>query len=214
MARRSLALLALLAAGCAEPAAAPVAPSASALPSLIASVPTPAPTAKPALAVPAGAFLFFEDFERGVDRWELPEGAEKPQWRQLQAYTCGGAYTMLLGRPKASPYVPAEGASILALKAPIDLKKAVKPVLKFDVVASATPADALTVQPEVKAGEGDWQPLGEAVTASYPLMLPIVRELTPYVGQAIALRFRATMRAGSGETRGFYLDDVHVIEPG
>lgn len=203
---RLAAALALLALGCAPPAPAP-APNIS----LIDSLPSPSPSAS-ADVVPSGAFLFYEDFEQGAGRWTM-SAAPGPGWRLLQAYTCGGAFTMHLGLPEQAPFQPAAGTAELALAAPLDLTKGRSPRLKFDVLGTATPEGAIVVQAEARDPGAVWKPLGEPVTARHALMRSIVRDLSPWAGRRAELRFRAEMSPGTAPTQGFYLDDVQVIEP-
>jgi hypothetical protein len=184
----------LLLAGCAP---APVITAATPSPM------PPVPVSANSDPVPAGKFLFYEDFENGTDRWELPATG----WQLLNAFTCGGKYTMLLpdsGQP---------GESTFTLKQPIDLAKAVKPVLKFDVKGLTTPEDAVVIQAELRPAGKDWQPLGHDARGNHVFVASVAADLTPYVGQAVGLRFHGVTKAGKADSKGMYLDDVAVIEP-
>lgn len=174
---------------------------------------SPSPSRSPVTErVPAGAFLFFEDFEQGTARWQVP-ASEGPTWRLLKSYACGGAFTMHLGLPEQTPYTPTAGEAILALQAPLDLKKGRSPRLKFDVLGTAEPDTAITLWAEARDPGAAWKPLGDPVTANHALMKSLVRDLTPWAGRPVELRFRAVTSAGSAPTKGVYLDDVQVIEP-
>jgi len=193
-------------------------PQAGASPAEIASTLAPAtsPTSLPVAksdAVPAGAFVFFEDFEQGTARWQLPAGTEPVAWRLLNALTCGGKYTMLIGQDNQVPFAAAEGESVLTLKSPLDLTRAVRPQLKYDVKGLAYPADALTIQAEIQPSGEDWRPWGRAVNGAFVFMGSVVADLTPYAGKSVGLRFRARFKPAGEPAKGMYLDDVVVIEP-
>lgn len=207
----ALLLLATLAAACGPQAG--LAPPA-ALPTL-APAPTPfGPGAGFASdRIPAGPFLFFEDFEKGYDRWTLPDPAPAVAFRSLNAPTCGGMWTILLGTADHGPFTPAPGEHVLALKAPLDLTKAKRPFLKYDVKGVTWPAEAVDLVAEVRTAGGLWTPVGRHVRGGYLFMASIGADLTPWVGQKPELRFRATMTAGEQASVGMYLDDVQVIEP-
>ncbi|MFN3429981.1 MAG: hypothetical protein ACK46X_08510 [Candidatus Sericytochromatia bacterium] len=201
-----------LALGCATPAPSIPAPSG---PPLIASLPSPSPSVA-APAVPSGAFLFFEDFERPArfaERWDVTGGTPEVNWRVLEANTCGGAYTMLLGRAGQAPFEGVAAEATLVLRQPIDLIKARRPHLKFDVLGQAQPARAITVQAEGRRADGAWEPLGEPVIASDSLVRPVVTDVTRFAGGALALRFRAVLTPGEAPLKGLLLDDVQIIEP-
>jgi hypothetical protein len=183
----------LFLAGCAPTATLP-APGLSA-------VGTPAATN--ADRVPAGKFLFLEDFEGGTARWELPATG----WRLLNAMSCGGLYTMLL------PDAGQPGESVFTLKEPLDLKAASKPVLKFDVKGLTSPEDAVVIQAEVRPEGKDWQPLGHDARGNHVFVASVVADLAPFAGQAVGLRFHGVTKAGKADAKGMYLDDVAVIEP-
>ncbi|MDB5099360.1 MAG: hypothetical protein JWM80_3781 [Cyanobacteria bacterium RYN_339] len=161
------------------------------------------PVATNADLVPTGKFLFYEDFENGTEKWELPATG----WQLLNAYSCGGKFTMLLpdtGRP---------GESYFTLRAPLDLGKLVKPLLKYDVKGLTTPEDATVIQAEVRPPGQDWRPLGHDARGNHAFAAAVVADLKPYAGQTVGLRFHGTTKAGQADTKGMYLDDVGVIEP-
>lgn len=207
---RCLLVLSLLLAGCAPTPAPPP--------------PPPAPTLAPPPAigaaadygsdkVPAGAFVFFEDFEKGFERWAMPDPSAAVAFRPLEAPACGGLWTVLLGTRDHAPFTPTAGEHVLASKAPIDLSKAVRPFLKYDVKGVTHPAEALDLTAEVKGADGTWTPVGRRVRGGYVFMASIGADLTAWAGQRIELRFRATLGPTSEPTQGFYLDDVLIIEP-
>ena len=210
----SLLLLALLAAACGPQEAAPPAPPAPALPTL-----APAPTPfGPAAGygsdpLPTGAFVFYEDFERGFDRWTLPDAAAPVTFRQLNAPTCGGLWTILLGTADHAPFVPTAGEHVLALKAPIDLGKARRPYFKYDVKGTTRPEAALDLVAELRGRDGAWTPVGRRVRGGYVFMASIGADLTAWAGQLVDLRFRAVLADGEGPSGGLYLDDIQIIEP-
>jgi hypothetical protein len=178
----------LLLAGCAP---APVLPAAS---------PTPPPGAD---KVQPGKFLFYEDFENGTDKWELPATG----WQILAAYSCGGKYSMLL------PDAGKPGTTTFTLKEPLDLAKAVKPFLKYDVKGLTNPATAVEVRAEIQPAGKAWLAIGHASQGDHAFVASQVADLVPYVGQAVGLRFVGTTRDGTADSKGMFLDDVAVIEP-
>lgn len=213
-----LILLATLAAACSPPGAS--VPAGQAVVAAASAAPTQAPTASPAAQItngsdplPAGAFLFYEDFERGYDRWALPDASAAVTFRPLNAPTCGGLWSILLGTADHARYVPTAGEHLLALKAPLDLTTAKKPFLKYDVKGVTFPAEAIDVRAEIRGEDGVWTPIGRRVTGDYVFMASIGADLSAWVGKRIGLRFRAVVTAGSGPSKGMYLDDVQVIEP-
>jgi hypothetical protein len=183
------------------------------------SVAAPAPASPKAAesvtsdAVPSGAFIFYEDFENGAARWQLPAVTPASEWRLLNAPSCGGMWTMLIGQADRTPFTGPAGESIFTLVAPIDLAKAVKPILKFDVKGLATPEDAVSIQAEVKLATGDWTPIGHPAIGNHAFVGSVVCDLGPFVGKRISLRFRATLKQALQPSYGLYLDDIAVIEP-
>jgi hypothetical protein len=131
----------------------------------------------------------------------------------LQAYACGGAYTMHVGLPEQAPFTPEAGESVLATRTPIDLRRGTSPRLKFDFLGTASPAAAMTMHVEARSPGADWKAVGEPVTAQYVTMRSIVRDLTPWAGTMAELRFRVVMQAGTAPSKGVFLDDIQVIEP-
>jgi hypothetical protein len=163
--------------------------------------PTPVPSQPSSDPVPTGKFLFYEDFEAGTDRWQLPATG----WHPIMASSCGGKYAMILDL--------APGDSSFSLKQPLDLSTAVRPVLKYDVKGVTTPPDAVTVQAEIRPPGQDWRPVGHATHGDHVFVAGVVADLTAYAGQAIGLRFHATVGAAEAVYKGYYLDDIEVIEP-
>ena len=84
--------------------------------------------------------LFYEDFEKGMDAWEAP-GTGAVGWRLLEANTCGGRYTMLLGQDGQTPFADGNGEFFLQLKQPLDLKAGVKPVPRYSRCATDRAAE-------------------------------------------------------------------------
>lgn len=171
-------------------------------PVITAATPSPSPSVNPDMA-PSGKFLFYEDFENGTDKWELPATG----WQILAAYSCGGKYTMLL------PDAGKPGETVFTLKEPLDLAKAVKPVLKYDVKGLTNPATAVELRVEVKPAGKDWLAVGHTTQGDHVFVASQIADLVPYVGQAIGLRFVGTTRDGKADSKGMYLDDIAVIEP-
>jgi hypothetical protein len=207
---RQLALaLILLLPGCA--AATPVTPAAS-------SAPQPAATPIAALApdlvsdvVPPGSFVFFEDFEAGTGRWQLPAAADLG-WRLLKAHTCTGEYSLLLGKDGQAPFTGSAQDSYVTLTQGLDLSKATNPLFKYDVLGKATPDGAVTFTVEVRAKGGDWKPLGEPRVANHAFALTYVSPLTEFAGQTVDLRFHGKIDQVQEPSKGLYLDQVAVIE--
>lgn len=161
----------------------------------------------------SGSFLFYEDFEHGIQRWRLEGGTPDVHWLLLKARTCGGEYTMLMGRPGQAPFQQARGTAFLTLTTPLDLRGHYRPHLTYDVKATATPANALTLQPEVRLPGGRWKPVGTVARASYRLAFTRFADLTPYARSRIELRFRVDFKPTAAPVLGYYLDNVQVIEP-
>ena len=176
--------------------------------------PGPLPTARTySDVVPAGAFLFFDNLEKGAGLWQLPDGPDAIAWRLLNAHTCGGEYTLHFGAERHAFFTTPAGDSVVTLIKPIDLTKAQRPVLKFDVRGDALPPSALSLQPELKTATGAWQALDRKLTGDNVFVRTVVIDLAAWKGEAVNLRFRATFTPTTGPTRGLYLDDVAVIEP-
>lgn len=184
--------------------------------SLKDSLPTPAPPPLPGLDATlkpvGGAFLYYEDFERGLDKWTVSGGEGDWGWHLLNAKTCGGLFTMHLGHKKHQSLTPKATDGFVTFKTPIDLRKAKNPVLKFDVKGSAVPYDAATYQTQVRQPGGAWKTLGPAIDARFPMVRSIYLDLRPYKGSKLELRFHGKLKPSAKPTLGLYLDDIHVIE--
>lgn len=223
MPRRFTAFLALLAAVAAVAACKPEEQRATASPSpavaastasLSDALPSPTPDHTMPSMPPevAGGFLFYEDFEKGRDRWAINGVSRGVGWHHLKAATCGGLYTLVLGEAKNPPTKFAAGASYLTLKAPLDLGKAKAAQLQYDIKGVANPPASAAITPEVREPGGAWKAVAPTATARFPLVVTYTADLTPYLGKKIALRFRGTTKPASEPTKGFYLDDIHVVE--
>jgi hypothetical protein len=182
--------------------------------SLLDSVPSPHVTVPGDVGLaPAGAFLFYEDFEHGALRWDLTRSGGPVGWYLLNASNCGGLYTMALGLKDQKAGKLTEGGWSVLTGPWIDLRKAKKPVLKFDVKGEVTPAEAVTVYTEVSKDGRAWQQVGYPTQARYMLMQTRVADLKAYVGTKVQLRFRAVWTPSRTDSKGLFLDDIHVIEP-
>lgn len=181
-------------------------------------VPSPKPSRDPADVPPpgalSGAFLFFEDLEHTGDRWALAGASGGVGFHRLKAPACGGLYTLHVGRADHAPFTPLPLKTTATLKAPLDLTKAKRPLLRYDVKGEFSPIGALSLQPYVQVDGGAWQPLGKPALGRYPTVMTRFVLLTPYAGHKVRLRFEATMKAGTGKTKGYYLDDIYVMETG
>lgn len=169
-----------------------------------------------AMPVPRGAFLFYEDFERPTavaQKWEVPDPTTAVTWRLFMSFSCGGLYTMALGRSGLDPFRSTTGEAFLTLREPIDLKKAVHPILKYDVKGVAFPATALAIIAQVRDGAGPWTSVGEVATGHYVFMGTVLTDLKAYAGRAIGLRMRAALAPSDDVSKGLLLDDIEVIEP-
>ena len=182
--------------------------------SLSAALPSPTPDSTLPRMAPeiAGAFLFYEDFERGRDKWAISGGAKGVGWHHLKAATCGGLYTMVLGEAKNPPTRFAQGEALLTLKQPIDLRKAKSAQLQYDIKGSLKPADAATIVAEARSPGGAWKAIAPPATARFPLVVTFTADLSPWLGQQVELRFRGSTKPAAEPSKGFYLDDIHVIE--
>jgi hypothetical protein len=200
---RQLAIgLILLLSGCAAtfpvPPEAPI-PSAASAPQLVSD------------DVPSGSFVFFEDFEAGTGRWQLPAGPDLG-WRLLKAHTCTGDYSLLLGRDQQEPFTGSAQDSYVTLTNGLDLTRAKNPLLKYDVLGAATPEGAVAMTVEVRPAGGAWQPLGETRLANHNFALSFVSPLTGWAGQKLDLRFHGTIKQVQAPSKGLYLDQIAVIE--
>jgi hypothetical protein len=182
--------------------------------SLSDALPSPTPDQALPSMPPAmmGSFVFYEDFERGMRRWRIDGGSKGVGWHLLQASTCGGRFTMVLGRDKnpSARFAPSEAR--LTLQEPIQLPPKPPLQLKYDLKGVVSPPDAATVHTELRVGKGPWRSAGPSATARFPLMVSYRVDLTPFAGQTIGLRFRAVTRATADKHKGFYLDDIHVLQ--
>ncbi|MEB3222425.1 MAG: hypothetical protein VKS61_10140 [Candidatus Sericytochromatia bacterium] len=194
-------------------------PSPSALQpglSLRDALPSPTPNqALPSMPPPLmGAFVFYEDFERGISRWRIEGGKGGVGWHLLHAATCGGRYTMVLGR-EMNPVADLVAAdALLTLRAPLKLPAGVPLQLKYDLKGTVAPPEASRITAELRGGQGPWQPAAPTATARYPLMVSYRVDLTPRGGQQVWLRFRGATRKALGKHKGFYLDDIQVLQGG
>lgn len=173
----------------------------------------PLASARPAAVVPAGAFLFYDDFEHGTSHWSFPSPAPQDvAWRLLHEHTCTGDYSMMVGRDGRDPFLGPAPDATLTLVDPLDLRTAHAPVLKYDVLGEAVPADGVELQTEIQVGNGDWQTLDQPVVAGFDYARTYATDLTPWAGQQIHLRFRASVKAMARSLPAVYLDEVGVIE--
>jgi hypothetical protein len=203
---RHLALVALLLSGCA--AAQPVVPPAP----VASATPMPAPVGQQVSDnVPSGAFVFFEDFEAGTGRWTMPPSADVG-WRLLKAHTCTGDFSLLLGKDQQEPFTGSAQDRYVTLATGLDLSKARRPALKYDVLGHALPDGAVSMVVEVRPPGGDWQPLGDQRIADHPFALTFVSELTAWTGKTVDLRFHGTVKDVAEPSKGLYLDQIAVIE--
>lgn len=191
----------------------PAQPSMSAPVSLLDALPSPTPdqtlpSMPPAIA---GSFLFYEDFERGADRWTMAGGRDGIGWHLLKASTCGGLYTMVLGHKLNEATRLATGSSTLTLKAALPIPAAGEFQLKYDVKGAVTPPEAATIHAEIRPANGKWSSIAPVATARFPLVVTFKANLAPYLGQTINLRFRGTTETTREPQKGFYLDDIYII---
>lgn len=174
------------------------------------------PAAEPSPdVVLAGSFLFYEDFEAGPgtrSSWRTSGGASAG-WFRLNAPACGGAFVMLYGMKGQAPFFPASDDAFLESTRPLDLRAARRPHLTYTVMARAEPPGSLVLQPEIRPEGGAWTAVGSPAPARYRLAFTRFADLTPYAGARVALRFRLRASRSAAPTKGFYLDDVQVIEP-
>ena len=199
----------------ASPSPVALASAGSAAPlSLSDALPSPTPDATLPSMPPEvpGAFLFYEDFEKGWSRWKASGGAGPVGFHHLKAATCGGLYTMVLGEPKNPPTTFAAAEAFLTLRKPIDLAKAKHAQLQFDLKGHTNPPDAASITAEARTPGGEWKAIAPRATARFPLVVTFTADLAPWVGKAVELRFRGATKPAAQPTKGFYLDDVHVVE--
>ncbi|MEB3283864.1 MAG: hypothetical protein VKN33_01075 [Candidatus Sericytochromatia bacterium] len=189
------------------------APSLSAPISLLDALPSPTPdqtlpSMPPAMA---GSFLFYEDFERGTERWEISGGKGEIGWHLLKASTCGGLYTMVLGHTLNQASRFARTSSLLSLKTDIAIPPQGQFQIKYDVKGNVTPPEAAIIQAEIRPENGTWIRIAPTASARFPLVVTFKADLAPFLGQTIGLRFRGTTETTQDPQKGFYLDDIHII---
>lgn len=182
--------------------------------SLSGALPSPTPdrtlpSMKPEMA---GSFVFYEDFEKGSAKWVLGVGKSGVGFHHLKAATCGGLYTMVLGEAKNPPTNFAKEEVYLTLRTPIDLRKVKKSQLQYDLKGDVTPPDSATIIAELRPVGGRWRVIAPKATARFPLVVTFTAELDPYLGKQIELRFRGVTKPAKQPGKGFYLDDVHVVQ--
>jgi hypothetical protein len=194
---------------------APETPKAEVSPpiSLLDALPSPTPdqtlpSMPPAIA---GSFLFYEDFERGMDRWTIAGGRDGIGWHLLKASTCGGLYTMVLGQKLNQATRLAVGESSLALKEAVGIPEQGEFQLKYDVKGIITPPEAASILAEIRPTGGAWQIIAPIATARFPLVVTFKADLTPFAGKSVNLRFRGTTQSTRDPQKGFYLDDIYII---
>lgn len=224
MPRRFTAFLALLAAVAALAACKPEEQSATASPSpatavastvsLSGALPSPTPDHTLPSMPPevAGSFVFYEDFEKGMARWAISGVSKGVGWHHLKAATCGGLYTMVLGEAKNPATRFGTGESFLTLKAPVSLAKAKAPQLQYDIKGVTNPADAAAITAEIREPGGAWKAIAPKATARFPLVVTFTASLVPYLGKKLELRFRGSTQPAKEPTKGFYLDDIHIVD--
>jgi len=166
-----------------------------------------------------GTVLFHEDFETDLSAWQIDGEAGTPRWLRLEGNFCGGAFTMLFGMPDRGEFGAdadsrsGSAASLLTLKAPIDLSQAQHPHLSYDVRGISYPQDGVMVQPEARRPGEDWVPVGPVTVSRYPAEMGYrAADLAPYAGGSVSIRFRAYLSALDRPTRGLMLDDVKILE--
>jgi hypothetical protein len=184
-------------------------------PSLAASMPSPLPSVvlPPMPPELAGSFVFYEDFEQGIAKWDTGTTKTEQGWHLLQANTCGGLYTMLLGVAEHKPFTPTAKTVYLQPKAPIPLPKNSRAQLQYDVKGVANPFEAMSIQPEIRFDGKNWQAIGVLMQGFLPIVRTFTVDLTPFAGKTIELRFKGTITANAEPQTGFYLDDIQIVEP-
>lgn len=183
--------------------------------SLSDALPSPTPDSTLPSMPPevAGSFVFYEDFEKGKDRWAITGVTKGVGWHHLKAATCGGLYTMVLGEAKNPPTRFGVATSYLTLEQPIDLARPKAAQLQWDIKGSTNPPEAATILAEARTPGGAWKPLAAVATARFPLVVTYTADLAPYLGKKLELRFRGATKPAKEPTKGFYLDDIHIVEP-
>lgn len=209
-----LALIGLLAACDKQESQSSPSPAPSQALSLMDALPSPTPNqVLPSMPPPvSGAFTAYEDFEHGIQRWTLQTNPNGFGWHLLKASTCGGLYTMVLGFKdnQATRFKP--GTALLTLREPIALPAGKHLQLKYDVKGLVNPPEAATIQAEMRLGTGAWRPVAPLAQARFPLVVSFRADLTPYAGQRLSLRFRGQGSQTLEPQKGFYLDDIHIIQ--
>lgn len=168
---------------------------------------------EPQAPVPlVGPVLYDEDFEHGWGGWATAphEGAG---WFRLNAATCGGLYAMCFGLDARTPFRTQASEHFLTLERPLDLRRAKAPYLLYTIKGRSEPEAALRLQPEIAAEGGSWLPAGPPALGRYRYIYTRFAPLSELAGKRGRLRFRLSLAQG-GDTLGFYLDDVQIIDTG
>lgn len=183
--------------------------------SLADALPSPIPSmVRPSMPPQLpGAFLFYEDFEKGMGKWSVAGNQAGLGWHLLNAATCGGLWTMVLGKAMNEPHQGQACTAYLSAKAPIDLGKAKAPQLQYDLKGVSNPPELIDLVAEVRPVGGAWKAVGAIAHGSLPLVLTFTADLSAHAGQKIELRFRGQLQPAKAPTKGFYLDDIHIVEP-
>lgn len=206
-----------LAEGRPQPAPAPAVALAStepALKSLLNSVPSPMPIpVLPSMPPPAaGSFAFYEDFENGIARWKMANAANGLGWHHIKSKSCGGLYTVVLGRKENVEFSKERAEAYLVVTKPIDLRKSRKPQLQYDLKGATMPPEILTVTVEGRRPGGTWRPIGAKANARYAVVVTFTADLKPYIGGLLDLRFKGVVKGTDKLVKGMFLDDIHVVE--
>jgi hypothetical protein len=206
-----------LAEGAPQPAPAPAVALASTEPafkSLLNSVPSPMPIpVLPSMPPPtAGSFVFYEDFENGIARWKMANGTNGVGWHHIKSKSCGGFYTVVLGKKENATFTKERAEAYLVVTKPIDLRKSKKPQLQYDLKGATMPPEILTVTVEGRRPGGAWRPIGAKANARYAVVVTFTADLKPYVGGLLDLRFKGVVKGGEKPVKGMFLDDIHVVE--
>lgn len=161
-----------------------------------------------------GAFIFYDDFEKGMGKWTVSGNSKGLGWHLLNAATCGGLWTMVLGKALNEAHQGQACEAYVTAKAPIDLTKAKSPQLQYDLKGISLPPEGIEVRAQIrKVGAATWTEVGPVAHGSLPLVLTFVADISAFAGSKVELRFCGKLHPAAKPTKGFYLDDVHVVEP-
>lgn len=182
--------------------------------SLAALVPSPEPSiVMPKMPTPiAGRFVFYDDFEKPNTKWKTSRGKDGVAWFRIESKSCGGLYTMVLGKQDNSEFKGVATTAYMTTSAPVDLKGTKAPQLQYDLKGMTRPFETIGVHVEARRPGGAWKAIGAPAVARYPTVVTFTADLTEFAGGPMEMRFVGDVKAEDRPNKGMFLDDIHVVE--